>query len=109
VPASAVDQYCEMLPTATGGHAPSSSDTKLGGTLPLGLVRATLRSPLGRRLGGLPGRDPESASQAVIPVAGGRVSPWSLSMPLILVLAGLASVLTVIAAGRWRRTRRGAP
>jgi hypothetical protein len=104
VSASAVDQYCEMFPTAGGGHAPSPGDATLGSTLPPHTGRALRGTPLAA----LPAPNPASRRRLVtltgVPPAGAaHVSAWSLTLPLILVLAGIALALAAVALNRRRR------
>jgi hypothetical protein len=109
VQASSTDQYCEMLPTAGGGHTPSGSDTMLGASLLPRIARAALRLPQGAALGALPARDPRSRRQPLIGVAGARpanvdVSGWSLALPIVAILGLAALGALLLGALRLRRT-----
>jgi hypothetical protein len=105
--ASAQNQYCEVVPTATGGHGPTSASRTptgappIASSLPASTVRA-LSSPRAKarhRLLKLPGR---SVTQ---PLRGsGSVSQLSLLLPLILVLLAVAALMALEVA----RRRRGA-
>lgn len=109
VPASAIDQYCEMTPTATGGSVPSAGGRSLIATLPAAQGRKLLRTPAGRRLADLPAAR-RISSKPLATASTGRtadVSTLSLSQPLIAVLAAVALGLIALATvERWRRRSR---
>lgn len=101
---SAIDQYCETIPTPTGTQGPAGSP-ELGSALPpqtaLTMVRSRRLFPLlllparPKRLGQSHGSVPQVAS----------VSPWSLSLGLVLILLAIAVVLAALAAAGWWRRR----
>jgi hypothetical protein len=112
-PASAIDQYCELVPTPTGGQPPRSRDVKLGGTLPRRLQRTLLRHPSElRALGGLPARlfsprhpaGPSGLSRAPVQDAG--VSWWSITTPIVILLAAAGLGLAGWAGVEHRRRPR---
>jgi hypothetical protein len=104
---SALNQYCEQIPAATGGQTPRVGTPALGGTpagtaigapaAPRGIVSAAAR----RRLRSLP------AALRSRPIAGSVTGAdiWSLSLTLILILVALALALLAVAFRRWRRHR----
>jgi hypothetical protein len=114
---SALDQYCEQLPSAKGAQTPQAGTPALGPTLPPRVQRA-LAAPRGaipqqvrQQLRLLP-----ASATAPVPHPGTGVtpgaatatppSPWSLSLPLILVLAAIALALLALAVARRRRRRQ---
>jgi hypothetical protein len=107
--ASAQNQYCEDVPTASGGrrHAGGAggSGPTLGspGALPRRVARQIDRSPQGsarRKLLQLPA----SLLQERLGPAS-SASGWSLALVLALILAGLVLALAALA---WYRHRRQA-
>jgi hypothetical protein len=111
---SALDQYCENVPSATGPQTPLAGTRAVGNSLPPAIVHALTAKhsavPLAvrRQLRALPAAVHHSRRQ------GGRDSTagvsaanvWSLSLTLILVLVGVALALLAVAGERWRRRRR---
>lgn len=129
---SAVNQYCELIPSATGGHAPGPGTPALAGHL-----SSPVKSELRDRRGGqsassASGRAPASRSATrrqgparklpgararrallTLPApspralfgaaAGPRSSTWSLFSGLIGVLAAATLVAAVLALVRRRR------
>jgi hypothetical protein len=115
IPASAIDQYCEMTPTATGGRVPGTGQAPLAGAL---TPRQRLRlagSPIGRRLARLPAAHRLGRTSTSIATPGTRsgsttgagVSALSLGLPLIGVLVLLGIGIVGIAAGGRRRGSAG--
>ncbi len=106
---SALNQYCEQIPTAHGGQKPQVGYPQLGGVLPLAAVRRIERSAAsaGRAHAGraaalrallrLPA--PQHAPRPSLSQVGGS----SLPLWLILVLATCALALLLAAANRWRK------
>jgi hypothetical protein len=109
---SALNQYCETIPSATGGQTPSVGAPAVASTLTPKLVRRIEAARgLQRALLRLPA--PASArhhasrpSRPLLPVRAAVTSVWSLSLGLILVLVALAMALTATAAARWRQRDR---
>jgi hypothetical protein len=105
--ASAQNQYCDDVPTATGGQGPSASSPTgappISRSLPAS-TRGALRAYTARRsravrrdLLKLPGRS------VTTPLRGsGGADPLSLLIPLLLVLLAIAVVMG-LEAGRRRR------
>jgi len=109
---SAIDQYCEQVPSPGGGHGTGPRTPELATVLPRPVVSKLetnrqqgrlllLPAPVGRH------RASHSHSQARIstgnslPVVQGDGSPWST---IILVLGAIAALMLVIEAVR-RRTQ----
>ena len=107
-PSSAVNQYCEDIPSASGGSTPPAAGTPgpvLGATLPRSAVRA---------FGHLPARTQKRARKLLsLPAAGTSVpvtaaigvhkSAWSLPTGVILALLAIAVGAVAVAAARRRR------
>jgi hypothetical protein len=117
---SAVQQYCENVPTATGGQTPTAGMPALGVPVPPRLLRSVAGSsslPLimrGRHrvlvIPSVAHRGPSvahrgHASAAALPLGKvlPKVSAWSLSLPMILVFAAVAAGLISIAVLSRRR------
>jgi hypothetical protein len=117
---SALDQYCENIPSATGPQTPGAGTQAVGNGLPPAVARAlTARRssvPLAvrRELRALPAaarhhtrrlgkRDTGHDRQTTGTVSAANV--WSLSLTLILILVGVALGLLAVATERWRRGR----
>jgi hypothetical protein len=96
VPVSAIDQYCELLPAATGGNAPTPGSPAVGTELPARIVRHIDARPARRRLLTIP---IPSRHVAIVGPASTN-SPWLL---LLLVLLAILLILGAMAAARWRR------
>jgi hypothetical protein len=124
IPGSAIDQYCEVVPTVTGGRVPDGHAQPVGATLP-GPQRRRLTTAAGQRLARLPapnrivGKGVSTTSgggrqQPTTSATGGRstrsaagVSALSLSLPLIVVLVVSAvGLIGTAAVGRSRRRSR---
>lgn len=112
--ASAIDQYCEDLPTASGPATPSLGTPALGPALPQRLRAGLVRS---RSSGGLRAR----RALLTLPAAGPRhplggpvesrvnVSGWSLFGPLIIALVASALALgATVLVRQWRERSRSA-
>jgi hypothetical protein len=115
---SALDQYCENIPSATGPQTPAPGTRAVGNGLPGAVVRALTTKhsavPLAvrRQLRALPAAVHHPRRQGHRDSTGtvAAANVWSLSLALILVLVGVALALLAIAGERWRRRRvaRGA-
>jgi hypothetical protein len=117
---SALDQYCENIPSATGPQNPGAGTPAVGSALPPAVVHALTTGhssvPLAirRQLRALPAavhharRHGARASAASIGGTVAAANVWSLSLTLILILAGVALALVAIAVERWRRRRHPA-
>lgn len=111
---SAIDQYCETIPAATGGHAPEVGSPSLAATLPPALAVRIARGPYRVLLGlpaGSPARRTHGGSSARHPVASSprvesKASVSSLSGTLIAIMAGAALLLAGVAALSRRRNQR---
>jgi hypothetical protein len=105
---SALDQYCEQIPAATGRQTPRVGTPALGSRPAAAAIGAHVAAPRGivsaaarRRLRSLP------AGVRSRPIAGSVTGAdiWSLSLTLILILVALALALVAVAYRRWRRHR----
>ncbi|HWF56305.1 MAG TPA: hypothetical protein VG223_16825 [Solirubrobacteraceae bacterium] len=98
---SALNQYCEDIPSATGPNAPAPGTP--AAQLPASVVRRIVasdrRSP-DRKLLRLPGGGPRHPLGAVASTTG------SSSLLLILVLVAVAVALAAAAAARRRQRHR---
>jgi hypothetical protein len=111
---SALDQYCENIPSATGPQTPRAGTRAVGNSLPPAVVHALTAKhsavPLAvrRQLRALPAVVHHSRRlgnrDSTRTVSEANV--WSLSLTLILVLLGVALALLALAGDRWRRRRR---
>jgi hypothetical protein len=116
--ASAIDQYCEQFPSATGGATPMGPGAPtLAATLPRRTVSRFLRSSGSATVGPaqLPFRTRNQLGVLSIPpyrhvplfgsaaVAGG----WPLLQTLALVLGAI--IVMLIALALWRRRTRAEP
>jgi hypothetical protein len=104
---SAINEYCDAIPTSTGGDVPKVGSPSVAKTLPHALVRQIAAGPLPqRKLLTLPAA-PRHRRHAVraASLGGSVTSFWSLSLTLILILVAIALVLGGVAAERWRRRR----
>jgi hypothetical protein len=125
IPGSAIDQYCEVVPTVTGGRVPDGHGQPVGATLPGPQRRRLLATAAGQRLARLPASNRISRKVVSIRSEGGRqppttsatggqstrsaagVSALSLSLPLIVVLVVSAvGLIGSAAVGRSRRRSR---
>jgi hypothetical protein len=108
---SAINQYCEALPTATGGKQPKIGTPSVAKTLPPRVVHELAQAgPAAQRLLTLPAaahhrRKPSSVNVAGL--SGPDTSAWSLSVLMIVLLALAALGLGGVAYER-RRGRRAA-
>jgi hypothetical protein len=101
-PVSAIDQYCEILPSATGGNAPGPGSPAVA--LPpkvAGEIAASgTRSPRRRLL-----TVPAASRHVAIVGPASASSPWLL---LLLIVLAILLALAAIATARWRRRPRPA-
>lgn len=121
--ASAIDQYCETIPRATGSQPPRVGAPILASTLGRRAVRALSHPSSPRNLlltipasvrhpasvapharGAHPIRDARAGTTAS--GLSGPVSVLSLSLTLILILVAIALALTAAAIARWRLRSR---
>ena len=103
---SALGQYCETIPSATGGRAPLPGSPALAPSLSRGIVHRILRSgpqSTVRKLLRLP-----AGSARTAPGGTGTADAVALSLPLIVALAAVALALAATAAARRRRRPRPA-
>ena len=112
--ASAIAQYCEVIPGAAGGHHPASGTPTLSGTLPLGAVQQLAQGPQLRSLLRIPaagvgnsrpgghGLAGAARPSAGIGQSGADATPLWTAM--ILVLAAIAVLLGGAEALRRRLT-----
>lgn len=109
---SALNQYCETIPTPTGGQRPQAGGSALVTTLAPQIAGkiiapAGARTPARRRLLTLPAAGQhQSISDAGPSSAAITTSPSALAPGLILALILLAVALTGIAGTRWVQQRR---
>jgi hypothetical protein len=113
---AAINQYCEDLPTAAGGHPLAQGASALAGRLApreRGALEASAPGSVKRRLLALPAAaslprpasrvaGPSTSSEASTPAVRASTSPWSLSEPLVIVIAVLAAVLVGLDVRRRR-------
>lgn len=123
--ASALNQYCENVPTAAGGKVPGVGSASIASTLPPAITARIKALPAGdprRRLLSLPtaaqttaapGRD-RAAASGTPPGAPGtrtvisseiRTGPSSIAWPLVLVIALATVALLGVALVRRHRRR----
>lgn len=108
---SALNQYCETIPAASGGQTPHVGTPALATQLPARVVRGIARDTRGshpgtrRALLSLPASGRSARGK---PIAA-KASSSSLPLWLILVLAGTALALTTTALAGWLRRRRAEP
>jgi hypothetical protein len=105
---SALNQYCDSIPTTKGGRPPKVGDLALAATLPSRAATQIGRgSPLRQKLSRLPAR--AGARPTGPPQQGvAKASASGLSLGLWLVLIGLTAALTAAAVADRRRRRRRA-
>jgi len=108
---SAIDQFCEVIPTATGGQNPWTRSTPLGSQLPRGIVTEAENLPAWQLLT-IPAAHPRPARPAPLPGRHGpsdaSADPWSLMPALVLLLLAIALAGVATAAMRARRRPRSA-
>jgi len=111
-PASAIDQYCEVIPGAGGGHGTGPGTRELASSLPtrtaLRLLishryRSLLTIPAPARIHGARVTSPKTLQQA--PGGGSAVDTSSVWWPMFLILAAIA--LGLVGVEIARRRRRG--
>ncbi len=110
---SALNQYCDAVPTTHGAQPPRAGGPALAGVLPPTVRRELLRSggttpaaaAARRRLLTLPA--PARAANTTSPLSEGRIDAWSLRWWMIAVLAAIALGLLALAGERYRRSRGG--
>jgi len=106
---SAINQYCEDLPSASGGSPPPGTPMPaLGATLPLSAVRAYNHLPAkarkrARKLLSLPA---PAASVRVNASISTHKSAWSLPFWIVLAIIAIAAAC-LAAVARRRRDRTG--
>jgi hypothetical protein len=114
-PDSVFNQYCEPVPTATGGKTPGPGTPAVATTLPPAVVQtisggqpvtgAFAFGPARKKLVTLPVSAP-----SVLPVTGTALAnPWSLAWWMILILVAIALALIATAIVRRRRRRPAGP
>jgi hypothetical protein len=115
---SALNQYCENIPTSTGGTAPGTpGSSNVGSTLPRQVARriqATSAHAPVRQLLSIPTarhsarvRAEHNSAKVTTNVGAVNTSPGSIGLGLILVLVLSALVLVGLAFERRRRTGSG--
>jgi len=108
---SALNQYCETIPAASGAHPPQVGAPALATALPSRIVRQLERGPAARQaLLRLPAahRIPKRANTTPnSPTRIAKASASTLPLWLILLLAGLALLMLAAAVARRRRRRAG--
>jgi hypothetical protein len=105
---SAINEYCDAIPSATGGTVPHVGSPSVATTLPKPIARAISAGPsAGRKLLTLPAagkpHKPHKRKVRIASLSGPATSIWSLSLILILILAAIALGLVAIAVERRRR------
>jgi hypothetical protein len=109
---SAINEYCDVIPSQSGGSAPKVGNPSVATTLPPRIVRAIEAGPSAqRKLLTLPAAHKRTKRHKLRTAAlvGPATSVWSLSLTLILILAALALALVAIAFERRRRQRTPPP
>jgi hypothetical protein len=106
--ASAIAQYCEVIPGAGGGHHPRPGTPTLSWTLPSGAFAQLAHTPALRPLLRIPAASsrPETGLGALGTANAGPpagVDSASVWTPMVLVLAGIALLLGGLAVVRRRR------
>jgi hypothetical protein len=120
---SAIDEYCETIPAASGGQSPGPGSPTLGTSLPhstavklarSGKLRSLLGLPAapgnGRISHGRPSRTgrPGSEASTGLRTKIAAVSAQSLSVDLVLVLILIAlAMIAIAAARRWLPRLKG--
>jgi hypothetical protein len=107
---SAIHQYCEAIPSSTGGSVPKVGSPSVATTLPPRVIRAINAIPAAQQaLLTLPGVGhkrhhhprPVRLASVTVPTTG----IWSLPLLLILILVAVALALATGAFVQWRRRR----
>jgi hypothetical protein len=110
---SAINQYCEALPSATGRSQPHVGSPSVANTLPPRTVhQLSDGTPAAQQLLTLPAahkRHRHHAKPTAAGLTGPDASVWSLSLLMILILVALALGLGGIAFERRRRRSNNAP
>jgi hypothetical protein len=105
--ASAVAQYCEAIPTPTGGKRPHPGTPAVAKTLPPAAVHQLSQGPQAERpLLTLPAashRHHRRHTASAAGLSGAATSIWSISVLMIVLLALLALGLGGLAIERRRR------
>jgi hypothetical protein len=111
---SALNQYCDAVPTAVGKQPPRAGTPALSSTLPPQAVAAIGTASSSQKLLELPApvrhvghRTPATKHGATVPsdVSGQATAGSSLPLWLILLMAALALALASAAYARWQRQR----
>jgi hypothetical protein len=104
---SAIHEYCEAIPSETGGSVPKVGSPSVATTLPTPIVRALNAGPVAeRKLLTLPAAHKRHKRAKVRTASlNDPSSGWSLSLLIILILVAIALALAGGAAERWRRSR----
>ncbi|HWE34470.1 MAG TPA: hypothetical protein VG410_13345 [Solirubrobacteraceae bacterium] len=109
---SAINEYCDAIPSPTGGTVPHVGSPAVAMTLAPAAVHQINAAPLAeRKLLRLPAptrvrhRTRHRHAVSAASIGSATTSVWSLALTLILVLVAIALVLAGIAAERWRRRR----
>src|SRR5581483_7889294 len=107
---SAINQYCEAIPSAGGPQTPTVGTPSVGASAPRSLQRALLAKPGTGAARTVPrsvrlklSQLPAASRSHPLPHPVARASVASLSWTLILILIGIALALCAIAFERWRR------
>ncbi len=114
-PASALYQYCEPVPTSTGGSTPGPGSPSARGTLPPAVVAQITHAggstgATARKLLSLPAANPirpRRKHEPGAPAPTGSVSTDSLLPTLLLILLAIALAMAAAAYARHRLNRRG--
>jgi hypothetical protein len=106
---SAIHQYCEAIPSSTGGSAPRLGSPSVAKTLTRAIIRELNAGAAAQRklltLPGAPHKRHRKHAIRLASVTAPTTGVWSLPLVLILVLAAIALALAAGAAERWRRRR----
>jgi hypothetical protein len=104
-PASAIDQYCEVIPGATGGHGTGPGTRELASALPPRVAKRLWFDYKHRRLLTIPAAVRIHHATGAQGPAAGSVSSSSVWWPMVVVLVLLAMLLASLDAIRRRRRR----
>jgi hypothetical protein len=107
---SALNQYCEVIPSATGAHPPKAGEPATGANLPPQIVRQIQSGPAAQRaLLHMPAahRTLTGGAAGVQTTQVAKASASGLPGWLIALLAALVLVMVVAAAAQRRRGRAG--
>ncbi len=106
---SALNQYCDVMPSATGAHQPKAGDTAAAAALPPQIVRQIEQGPRGvRALLHVPAaRKAPTGGRSALASHVSKASAAGLPGWLIGLLAALVALMLAAAIVQSRRSRAG--